>query len=169
MGTATSAFQIEGGSQTEWQGFRGEDGTFIGNATDHYARMKKDLEYILYLGNAYRFSMDWSRLQYGPYLELENDAVKHYEKLFKALKGNNKKVFLVLNHFANPLWMYNIGCWTNKYSPDYFFDYTKKVLNIFGDYIDIINTFNEPNAYINLAYLLNTLLPKRFNPLLRRT
>jgi beta-glucosidase len=114
FGTATSAFQIEGGSQTEWQRFRGDDGTLIGNAIGHYAKLKEDLDYILYLGNAYRFSMDWSRLQKGPYLELESSSVKHYEMLFKALKDNNKKVFLVLNHFANPLWMYNSGCWTNK-------------------------------------------------------
>ena len=126
FGTATSAFQIEGGSRTEWQGFRGEDGTFIGNAIDHYARFKEDLDYIFYLGNAYRFSMDWSRLQKGPYFELESDAVKHYEIIFKALKDNNKKVFLVLNHFANPLWMYSTGCWTNKKSPDIFLIMQKK-------------------------------------------
>ena len=168
FGTATSAFQIEGGSQTEWQGFRGEDGTLIGNAIDHYAKFEEDLDYILYLGNAYRFSMDWSRLQKGPYFELDSEAVKHYEKIFKTLKNNNKKIFLVLHHFANPLWIYTAGCWTNKKSPGYFFDYVKKVLSIFGGYIDILNTFNEPNAYVNLAYLLRTFLPKRFNPVLRK-
>jgi len=168
LGTATSAFQIEGGGQTEWQGFRGEDGTLIGSATDHYARLKEDLYYILYLGDAYRFSMDWSKLQRAPFSKLEGDAVTHYEKIFSTLKDNNKKAFLVLNHFANPLWMYNTGCWTNKESPEYFFDYAKKVLKIFGDYIDVLNTFNEPNAYVNLAYLLGTFLPRRFNPVLRR-
>ena len=168
FGTATSAFQIEGGSQTEWHDFKGEDGTLIANSIDHYARLEKDLEYILYLGNAYRFSMDWSRLQKGPYFELDKETVKHYEKIFKALKDNDKKVFLVLNHFANPLWMFDIGCWTNKESAGYFFDYAKKVLNIFADYIDILNTFNEPNAYVNLAYLFRTFLPKKFNPVLRK-
>ena len=168
LGTSTSAFQIEGGSQTEWRGFRGEDGTLIGNAIDHYWRLKEDLKYILYLGNGYRFSMDWSRLQKGPYYALDRKEVNHYKILFDNLKDNNKKVFLVLHHFANPLWMYDTGCWTSRESPDIFFDYAKKVLNIFGDYIDILNTFNEPNAYVNLAYLFGTFLPKKFNPVLRK-
>ncbi len=168
FGTATSAFQIEGGSQTEWKGFRGEDGTLIGSAIDHYTKFKEDLDYILYLGNAYRFSMDWSRLQKGPYFELDSEAVNHYRIIFETLKKNNKKVFLVLHHFANPLWMFDTGCWAARESPAYFFDYVKKVLDVFGDYIDILNTFNEPNAYVNLAYLLRTFLPKRFNPILRK-
>jgi len=168
MGTSTSAFQIEGGGQTEWLGFTGKDGTPIGNGIDHYSRLEEDLDYILYLGNAYRFSMDWSRLQEGPYSELDTGAVRHYEKIFKALKNNNKKVFLVLNHFANPLWMYKVGCWTNRESAGYFFDYAKKVLNVFADYIDILNTFNEPNAYVNVAYIFRDFLPKRFAPVLRK-
>ena len=86
LGTSTSAFQIEGEGLTEWQGFRGEDGTLLGNGIDHYPRLKDDLEYILYLGDAYRFSMDWSRLQKEPYGELDKDAVKHYS-LIVYVKG----------------------------------------------------------------------------------
>ncbi|MBN1298155.1 MAG: glycoside hydrolase family 1 protein [Actinobacteria bacterium] len=168
LGTATSAFQIEGESETEWLGFKGDDGTFLGNSIDHYRHVDEDIEYILYLGNAYRFSMDWSKLQRSPFAQLEKDAVKHYEKIFKSLKNNGKKVFLVLNHFSNPLWMYKTGCWTNKDSAKYFFDYSKKVLDVFSDYIDILNTFNEPNAYVNLAYLFKTFKPGRFNPVLRK-
>ena len=167
LGTATSAFQIEGEGETEWSGFIGADGTRLGLAIDHYNRYKEDLEYILYLGNAYRFSMDWSKLQKGPNLPLNEDAVKHYMKIFKTLKENNKKTLLVLNHFSNPLWLFKIGCWTNKKSIDFYLDYTKKVLAIYSDYIDIINTFNEPNAYVNMAYLLKSFPPKKVNPLLR--
>ena len=31
LGTATSASQIEGEGNTEWKGFRGRDGTLLGN------------------------------------------------------------------------------------------------------------------------------------------
>ena len=86
------------------------------------------MEYILYLGNAYRFSMDWSKLQKGPFQPLDKDALKHYEKIFKTLKDNNKKVLLVLNHFSNPLWMYKMGCWTNRSSVKFYMDYAKKIL-----------------------------------------
>jgi beta-glucosidase len=167
FGTATSAFQIEGGGETEWNGLVGEDGTPLGNAIDHYGRIKDDMEYILYLGNAYRFSMDWSKLQKGPFQPLDKDALKHYEKIFKTLKDNNKKVLLVLNHFSNPLWMYKMGCWTNRSSVKFYMDYAKKILEIFSDYINIINTFNEPNAYVNVAYIFKGFPPKKFNPILR--
>ena len=78
LGTATSAFQVEGEGETEWKGFIGDDGTKLGLAIDHYNRYEEDLEYILYLGNAYRFSMDLSKLQKSPYLPLNIDATKHY-------------------------------------------------------------------------------------------
>ncbi len=167
LGTATSAFQIEGEGETEWMGFIGADGTRLGVAIDHYKRYKEDLEYIIYLGNAYRFSMDWSKLQKGPNLPLKKNTIRHYLEIFKTLKENNKKVLLVLNHFANPLWLFKIGCWTNKKSVNYYLDYAKKVLEIYSDYIDIINTFNEPNAYVNMSYLLKGFPPKKVNPILR--
>ncbi|MBM3707457.1 MAG: glycoside hydrolase family 1 protein [Actinobacteria bacterium] len=167
FGTATSAFQIEGEGETEWSGFIGADGTKLGLAINHYNRYKEDLEYILYLGNAYRFSMDWSKLQKGPFFPLDNDALRHYEEIFKKLKENNKKILLVLHHFSNPLWLSKIGGWTNKKSVEIYFDYVKKVLKAYSDYIDIVNTFNEPNAYVNMTYLLKGFPPKKINPILR--
>jgi beta-glucosidase len=167
LGTATSAFQIEGDGETEWKGFVGRDGMTLGNAIGHYERIDEDLEYILYLGNAYRFSMDWSKLQKAPFEPLDKVALNHYEKIFKTLKDNKKKVLLVLNHFSNPLWMYKIGCWTNRNSIKFYLDYAEKILEVFSDYIDIINTFNEPNAYVNEAYFLKDFPPNKFNPILR--
>ncbi len=167
LGSATSAFQIEGAGETEWKNFTGADGTLLDRATDHYRMYKRDLEYILYLGNSYRFSMDWSKLQRRPCSPLEKDAVDHYKFILKTLKENNKRVLLVFNHFANPLWFYRIGCWTNRYSPYIFQNYVKKVLDTFAEYIDIINTFNEPNAYINMAYFFREFPPKKFNPVAR--
>jgi beta-glucosidase len=167
LGSATSAFQIEGEGRTEWSGFVGEDGTRLGHATDHYRRFEEDLEYILYLGNAYRFSPDWSKLQDRPFGNLDFDSLKHYEKILKTLKNNNKKVLLVFNHFANPLWMSASDGWTNKNSVLFYLDYAKKILAAFSEYIDMANTFNEPNAYVNMAYLFNGFPPKRFNFYLR--
>ena len=163
FGTATSAFQIEGEGKTEWQGYVGHDGTPLKKAIMHYERYKEDMEYILYLGNAYRFSMDWSKLQDSPFGKLERDALLHYEYIFKTLKENNKKVMLVLNHFSNPAWIFKYGGWVSKKTVDAFVDYSKKVLDYFSPYIDYINTFNEPNAYGLEAYLLRDFPPKRFS------
>ena len=163
FGTATSAFQIEGAGYTEWQNFIGADGTKLDVAIDHYRKYKEDLKYILYLGNAYRFSMDWSRLQKSAFELLDNEAVAHYKDIFKTLKEENKKTMLVLNHFSNPLWLIKKGGWAVKESVDVYFDYVKKVLDMFSDYIDYINTFNEPGAYAIMAYILREFPPKRIN------
>jgi len=163
LGTATSAFQIEGAGKTEWQGFVGQDGTPLNNAINHYERYKDDLDYILHLGNSYRFSMDWSRLQNEPYSPLNKEAVDHYNFIFKTLKENNKKVCLVLNHFANPKWLFDMGGWANTKVVDIFVDYSKKVLEIYHEYIDIINTINEPNGYALLTYFLKEFPPKKFS------
>ncbi len=167
FGTATSAFQIEGAGDTEWKNFIGSDGTKLDTAIDHYRKYKEDLRYILYLGNAYRFSMDWSKLQKEAYSSFDNQALDHYMEIFKTLKSNNKKTMLVLNHFSNPLWFTDKGGWTSGKSVELYFDYVKKVLEIFSDYIDYINTFNEPAAYADLAYVLKEFPPRRFNPYLR--
>ena len=167
LGTATSAFQIEGAGETEWKNFTGADGTKLDVAIDHYSKYKEDLRYILYLGNAYRFSMDWSRLQKEAFGPLDSEAAAHYKEIFEVLGKENKKIMLVLNHFSNPLWLTGIGGWTVRRSVEIYFDYVKKVLGIFSDYIDYINTFNEPGAYATLAYFLKEFPPKRFNLLLR--
>ncbi len=168
FGTATSAFQIEGAGGTEWKDFVGTDGTRLDKAIDHYHKFKQDLKYILYLGNAYRFSMDWSKLQKNAFSPLDNKAASHYMEIFKTLSQNDRKTMLVLNHFSNPLWLMEKGGWTNGKSVEIYFDYIKKILEVFSDYIDYINTFNEPNGYAIMAYIMREFPPKRFNPYLRR-
>lgn len=167
FGTSTSAFQIEGAGYTEWKGFAGADGTKLDTAIDHYNRYKDDLQYILYLGNAYRFSMDWSKLQRNAYGSFDSEVVAHYTEIFKTLKSGNKKIMLVLNHYSNPLWFFEKGGWTAGESPKIYFDYVKKVLEIFSGYIDYINTFNEPGGYAIMAYILKEFPPKKTNPYLR--
>jgi beta-glucosidase len=163
LGTATSAFQLEGGGETEWKGYIGKDGTPLDKAIMHYEKYRQDIGYILYLGNAYRFSMDWSKLQAEPFGSLDRNALTHYEYIFRTLKENNKKIMLVLNHFANPEWIFKLGGWPSAKAADAFIDYSKKVLDYFNPYIDYINTFNEPNAYGLETYLLRDFPPKKFS------
>lgn len=161
FGTSTSAFQIEGEGNTEWKGFIGKDGTQLGNATDHYNRIDEDLEYIVELGDAYRFSMDWSKLQKGAFLDLDEKAVKHYEKIFKKLKDNNMKAMLVLNHFSNPSWFMEKGGWTNPESVEAYGDYAAQAMDRFGEKVDFVNTFNEPGIYGMMAYLTGDFPPHK--------
>ena len=62
-GVATSAFQLEGSPYADWTAWD-ESLRTNPNVTNHYFLYKKDLNLLKELGvNAYRFSLEWSRIQ----------------------------------------------------------------------------------------------------------
>lgn len=80
FGVATSAFQLEGSPYADWQVY---DDFFMNRpkAVNHYNLYKQDLILLKKLGiNAYRFSIEWSRIQ--PSEDIFNIAVlNHYQKI----------------------------------------------------------------------------------------
>jgi beta-glucosidase len=67
-GTATATTQIEGYIQNEWTDFIAQDGSNCRIACDNYHRYTEDIEWMTKLGvNAYRFGIEWSRLQSAPF------------------------------------------------------------------------------------------------------
>src|SRR5436190_21242989 len=78
-GTATSTTQIEGHINNEWTGFVARDGRTCHPACDSYHRYAEDIEWMTLLGvNAYRFGIEWSRLQSAPYASLNETELARY-------------------------------------------------------------------------------------------
>jgi beta-glucosidase len=66
-GAATSPTQVEGHIENEWTQFTAVDGAHCRIACDNYHRYPEDIEWMSKLGlNAYRFGIEWSRLQSAP-------------------------------------------------------------------------------------------------------
>lgn len=155
-GTATSAYQVEGGIEnSDWS-----NEFPAGRACNHYNLYEKDFDLIKKLNqNAYRFSIEWSRIEpkQGKFNEKE---IEHYRKVLSALKSKGIKVMLTLHHFTNPLWLAEIGGWENSEVVFYFLRFAKRVFTEYFDFVDFWITINEPLVYASKSYLDGTWPPK---------
>ena len=149
-GTATSAYQVEGGIKNcDWAKWKD-----AGLACDHYHRYEEDFDLaknILH-NNAHRFSIEWSRIE-PEKGKWDLKEIEHYKKVLLALNKRNLKPFVTLHHFTNPLWLVKEGGWENKKVIDYFARYAEFVVKTLGEYVDFWITINEPLVYIGQGYL----------------
>ncbi len=61
-GTATSAYQVEGGIRNDWS--RVGERYDAGIACDHYHRFEEDFDLAKSMNNnAHRFSIEWARIE----------------------------------------------------------------------------------------------------------
>jgi beta-glucosidase/6-phospho-beta-glucosidase/beta-galactosidase len=67
---------------------------------------------------------------------------------------------VVLHHFSNPPWLNQTGGWTQPEAIPAFVDYAGKLFQALKDRITFWNTFNEPDTYACLAYLLGGFPPQ---------
>lgn len=160
LGTATSPTQVEGHIVNEWTNYVASDGGHCRVACDHYHLYEKDVELMAGLGvNAYRMGIEWSRLQSGPFAPLNQKELDRYIHLLDCLKAANITPMVVLHHFSNPLWITESGGWLNPATIPAFVDYTAKIVAALKGRVYIWNTFNEPDTYASLTYLLGGFPP----------
>lgn len=74
LGTSTASAQIETAIHHDWENVQARDGFKFTRTSDHEHRRQEDIEYIAMLGNAYRFSVDWGRLQVAPKTPFKEDG-----------------------------------------------------------------------------------------------
>lgn len=154
-GTATSAYQVEGGNyNNDWYLWEKQSALSpAAKAVDSYNRFEEDFDIIKSLGqNAHRLSLEWSRIQ--PQADkFNNQEIEHYRKVLSSLKARGIKTIVSLHHFTNPVWFYENGCWLNPESADYFAQYTKKVTEELSGLVDYWITINEPIVYAYNSYI----------------
>lgn len=158
-GTSTAAYQIESAGDHDWKGVLSIDGTVFDKCSMHDHHRMEDLELICKLGNGYRMSCDWSKLQKAPYAPFEQNVVDEYVAFMQELKNRGIHLQLVLHHFTNPLWFSAIGSWEKDGNRAIWLDFVKKSVDTFGQFVDTWNTFNEPMVYITNGWLLGAFPP----------
>lgn len=146
-GSATSAYQVEGGNNnSDW-------GDKAGIACDQYNLYPTDFDLAKSLNqNAHRLSIEWSRIEPKDG-EFDRHEIEHYINELKYLKSLNIKVMLTLWHFTLPKWVAERGGWENGETVVLFERFIKKVIPEFVEYVDFWITLNEPGVYVYEIYL----------------
>ena len=157
-GVATSAYQIEGGiAGNDWNAWEAEpgrikDGARAGAACLSWERWEEDLDLVRGLGlNAYRFSLEWSRIEPAPG-RYDEDALRRYGAMLDGCRARGIEPVLTLHHFTNPSWFAAAGGWEDRKNLDAFRRFARLAAERYGDRVDLWITLNEPEVYGFYAY-----------------
>jgi beta-glucosidase len=160
-GVATSALQIEGSPEADgrgpsiWDDFAGESGEAVGDACDHYARWREDVDLIASLGvNAYRFSIAWPRL-FPDGRTLERRGLDHYDRLLDALLERGLEPLPTLYHWDLPAAL----DWRDRDTTERFAEYAATCFDAYADRVPRWVTINEPWIIGILGYQLGLHAP----------
>jgi beta-glucosidase len=157
-GTATSAYQIEGGaSNTDWWRFEHQAGSPVaepcGDACDSWRRYEEDLDLVASLGlNAYRFSLEWSRIEPSRG-EVDQGALAHYRRVLEGCRARGLAPVVTLHHFTLPRWVADEGGFESPTIVARMAEYAGVVGAALGDLIAVACTINEPNIVAAMGYL----------------
>lgn len=149
-GVATSAFQLEGSPNADWTSWDRTLGERP-EVTNHYKLYREDLGLLRELGvNAYRFSMEWSRIQPREN-SWDEKAISHYQEVVSILQSYNIEPVVTLHHFTHPLWFMKKYPWHEDSSVEKFQGYVEKIISSLKG-VRFWITFNEPYVLVLGGY-----------------
>lgn len=174
-GTATAAYQVEGGAFQEgkgpsiWDTFthldptrtNGENGDI---ACDHYNKVAEDVELMKELGvDVYRFSIAWSRIIPigGRSDPINETGIAFYSQLIDRLLACKIEPVVTLYHWDIPQGLYDrYGAFldTTEFRLD-FEHFARICFARFGDRVRKWVTFNEPYIISIFGYHSGVLAP----------
>lgn len=154
LGTATSAFQVEGRAEDRgpsvWDTFCSRPGTILDGsdgtvACSHLDRMDEDLDALADLGvDAYRFSVSWPRVQRDGAGAPDPAGLAVYDRLVDGLLERGIRPYVTLFHWDLPQSLQDRGGWLERSTAQRFADYCAHVAGAIGDRVDAWITLNEP-------------------------
>jgi beta-glucosidase len=163
-GTATAAYQIEGGATQDgrtpsiWDTFSHTPGKVLGGDTgdvacDHYHRSAADVRLLAKLGvGAYRFSLSWPRVRPGGRGPANQRGLDFYQRLVDDLRAHGIEPFVTLNHWDLPQELEDAGGWPARETAYRFAEYAELAFSVLGDRVRNWITHNEPWCSAFLGY-----------------
>jgi beta-glucosidase len=163
LGAATASHQVEGGNHNDWSEW--EKGSFpegtphikygevSGAACDSWSRFPEVVALLRELGaNAYRLSVEWSRLEpeEGAWDEA---AADRYLEWMRMLRAGGVQPLVTLHHFTLPRWVAAQGGWENERTVEWLAAFTRRVARKLGGEVDLWCTLNEPNVLTAFGYM----------------
>jgi beta-glucosidase len=159
-GTATAAYQVEGGWQADGKGpsvwdvytntdRMAENGETANVALNMYDRAQylEDIALLKDLGvNAYRFSLNWPRILPEGMGTPNPQGIAYYRRLIADLKAAGIAPLVTLYHWELPQALAEQGGWANRGIVDWFRHYAGVVFDSFGKDVDLFLALNEPST-----------------------
>ncbi|KAH7006885.1 glycoside hydrolase superfamily [Ilyonectria destructans] len=176
-GTATAAYQVEGGVEQDgkgksiWDTYTHLQPSRTNNqnadvACDHYNRMPEDVELMSAMGvDVYRFSIAWSRIipLGGRNDTINEKGIAFYNDLIDRLLASGIQPVATIYHWDVPQGIYDrYGAFLNteEFRAD-FAHYSRLCFSYFGDRVKKWVTFNEPYITSIFAHHNGVLAPGR--------
>lgn len=159
IGASTAAHQVEGNNRNSdfWALEQMEHSIFAEpskDAVDHYHRYEEGIRMMAENGlDAYRFSIEWARIQPGRDLWDERE-IEHYRNVLKCCHENGITPVVTMHHFSSPKWLISMGGWENPETADLFAEYCKRMAQELGDLMGYVCTINEANMGIQIAHMM---------------
>ncbi|KAF2319356.1 hypothetical protein GH714_015038 [Hevea brasiliensis] len=177
FGTSTSAYQIEGHTNTKgrgpsvWDTFTHEtperikDGSNGDVAVDFYNNFKQDIQRVKNMGfKAFRMSISWSRvIPSGRIHEgVNEEGIKFYNSVINEIKNKGLEPFVTIFHWDTPQALEDkYGGFLSRNIVDDYRDYADLLFEKFGKQVKYWMTFNEPWALSGFAYDDGVFAPGR--------
>lgn len=163
LGAATAAHQVEGNNINSdyWAMEHMEFSSFhepSGAAVDHYHRYEEDIKLLADAGlNAYRFSIEWARVepQPGVFDEVE---IGHYRDVLRCCKKYGVEPIVTMHHFSSPKWLIEQGGWEAEATVEKFANYCRTMVEKLGDELRYVCTINEANMGLQVAAIAKRYL-----------
>ena len=164
-GSATAAHQVEGfNTQNDWYLWEMmpgniDNGDLSGAADDHYHRFDEDFALAERMEhNAYRFSIEWSRIEPARD-QYDRQAIEHYHEVLASLHRHGLVPLVTLHHFTNPQWILNplrpdtdLDGWRSDDTVVEFVEFAGDMAAEFGREVDFWMTINEPLVVVDGTY-----------------
>lgn len=171
-GTATAAYQIEGGwkedgkSESNWDHFTHYHKHKIKNrengdvADDFYHRYNSDIE-LMHSMNipAYRFSISWPRIIPNGTGSINQKGVDFYNRVIDKCLQENVEPWLTCYHWDMPQVLEAKGGWANREMLKWFEEYVDVLSRKFGDRVKNWMVINEALSFTLAGYLAGQNAP----------
>ncbi len=177
FGTATAAFQIEGGWNEGGKGLSTWD-TFMHQpkraqhlraaevAADTYHNFQTDIDLMAQIScNAYRFSIAWSRVLPEGKGRLNPKGLDYYNRLVDALLEKSITPFITIFHWDMPQALEDsCGGFIGRDGAYHYADYAEGVVKALGDRVKHWITLNEPWEHAMFGHFLGEHAPGKTSP-----
>ena len=163
FGASTAAHQVEGNNiNSDFWALEGIPNSMFKepslDAVDHYNRYEEDIMLLKNAGlNAYRFSIEWARIEplQGKWDEKE---IEHYRRKLAFCRKNGVEPIITMHHFSSPKWLIQKGGWSNPETADFFAGYCEKVVKELGAEMKYVCTINEANMILQILRLMQDMM-----------